>query len=79
MNKGITFFVSAHFHGEVVIYYANTKSLAKEFLEILVFEYRVGGQLKICNDVFFDADSGSPRMMLSKHATLRSYERKTAF
>ena len=38
----------------------NTKSLAKEFSEILIFEYF--GYLKIGFDVFFDADSESPRM-----------------
>ena len=38
----------------------NTKSLAKEFSKILTFEYL--GYLKIGFDVFFDADSESPRM-----------------
>ena len=38
----------------------NTKSLAKEFSKILIFEYF--GCLKIGIDVFFDADSESPRM-----------------
>ena len=37
-----------------------TKSLAKEFSKILIFEYF--GYLKISFDVFFDADSESPRM-----------------
>ena len=42
--------------------YTNTKSLAKEFSKILIFEYF--GYLKtgINADVFFDADSESPRM-----------------
>ena len=38
----------------------NTKSLAKEFSKILIFEYF--GYLKVGFDVFFDADSESPRM-----------------
>ena len=38
----------------------NTKSLAKEFSKILIFEYF--GYLTIGFDVFFDADSESPRM-----------------
>ena len=38
----------------------NTKSLAKEFSKILIFEYF--GYLKMGFDVFFDADSESPRM-----------------
>ena len=38
----------------------NTKSLAKEFSEILNFEYF--GHLKIGIDVFLDADSESLRM-----------------
>ena len=38
----------------------NTKSLAKEFSKILIFEYF--GHLKTGFDVFFDADSESPRM-----------------
>ena len=38
----------------------NTKSLAKEFSEILIFEYF--GYSKIGYDVFFYADSESPRM-----------------
>ena len=38
----------------------NTKSLAKEFSKILIFEYF--GYLRIGVDVFFDADSESPRM-----------------
>ena len=38
----------------------NTKSLAKEFSKILIFEYF--GYLKIGFNVFFDADSKSPRM-----------------
>ena len=40
--------------------FANTKSLAKEFSKILIFEYF--GYMKIGFDVFFDADSESPRM-----------------
>ena len=40
--------------------YTNTKSLAKEFSKILIFEYF--GYLRIDFDVFFDADSESPRM-----------------
>ena len=43
-----------------VIFLTNTKSLAKEFFKILIFEYF--GRLKIGFDVFFDADSESPRM-----------------
>ena len=43
-----------------LINYTNTKSLAKEFSKILIFEYF--GYLKIGFDVFFDADSESPRM-----------------
>ena len=38
----------------------NIKSLAKEFSEILTFEYF--GYLKMGYDVFFDVDSESPRM-----------------
>ena len=38
----------------------NTKSLAKEFSEILIFEYF--GCLKMVFDVFFDADSESTHM-----------------
>ena len=38
----------------------NTKSLAKEFSKILIFEYF--GHLKIGLDVFFDADFESSRM-----------------
>ena len=38
----------------------NTKSLAKEFSKILIFEYF--GYLRKGFDVFFDADSESPRM-----------------
>ena len=38
----------------------NAKSLAKEFSKILIFEYF--RYLKIGFDVFFDADSESPRM-----------------
>ena len=38
----------------------NTKSPAKEFSEILIFEPY--SYLKIGVDVFFDADSESPRM-----------------
>ena len=38
----------------------NTKSLAKEFSEILTFEFF--GYMKTGFDVFFDADSESPRM-----------------
>ena len=38
----------------------NTKSLAKEFSKILIFE--CFGDLKTGVDVFFDADSESPRM-----------------
>ena len=38
----------------------NTKSLAKEFSKILIFEYF--GCMKVGFDVFFDADSESPRM-----------------
>ena len=38
----------------------NTKSLAKEFSKILIFEYL--RYLRIGFDVFFDADSESPRM-----------------
>ena len=37
-----------------------TKSLAKEFSKILIFEYF--GYLKTDFDVFFDADSESPRV-----------------
>ena len=40
--------------------FTNTKSLAKEFSEILIFEYF--GYLKFGFNVFFDADSESPRM-----------------
>ena len=39
---------------------SGTKSLAKEFSEILIFEYF--GCLKMGIDVFFDADSESPPM-----------------
>ena len=46
-----------HRHG---ISGTNTKSLAKEFSKILIFEYFV--HLKTGFDVFFDADSKSPRM-----------------
>ena len=42
------------------IFSTNTKSLAKEFTKILIFEYF--RYLKIVVDVFFDADSKSPRM-----------------
>ena len=38
----------------------NTKSLAKKFSKILIFEYF--RYSKIGFDVFFDADSESPRM-----------------
>ena len=38
----------------------NTKSLAKEFSKILLFDYFE--YMKISFDVFFDADSESPRM-----------------
>ena len=38
----------------------NTKSLAKEFSKILIFEYF--RYFRIGFDVFFDADSESPRM-----------------
>ena len=38
----------------------NTKSLAKEFSEILIFEYFA--YLKMSSYVFFDADSESTRM-----------------
>ena len=38
----------------------NTKSLAKEFSEVLIFEYF--GYVKAGSDVFFDANSESPRM-----------------
>ena len=38
----------------------NTKSLAKEFSKILIFEYF--GYLSSGFDVFFNADSESPRM-----------------
>ena len=38
----------------------NTKSLAKEFSKILIIEYF--DYVKIGFDVFFDADSESPRM-----------------
>ena len=41
-------------------YSTNTNSLAKEFLKILIFEYF--GYLKVGFEVFFDADSESPRM-----------------
>ena len=41
-------------------YTTNTKSLAKEFSEILIFEYF--GLSRMGSDVFFDADSESPRM-----------------
>ena len=40
--------------------YTNTKSLAKEFSEILIYEYF--GYLRMVSDVFFDADSESPHM-----------------
>ena len=58
-------FVSAAGHVTLVCCVAanantNTKSLAKEFSEILIFEYF--GYLRIGFDVFFDADSESPRM-----------------
>ena len=43
-----------------VVFTTNTKSLAKEFSKILIFEYF--GYLRIGNDVFFDADFESPRM-----------------
>ena len=39
---------------------SGTKSLAKEFSEILKFEYF--GCLKVGIEVFFDADSESPHM-----------------
>ena len=45
---------------DVVLNVTNTKSLAKEFSKILIFDYF--GYLKIGFDVFFDADSESPRM-----------------
>ena len=54
-----------------------TKSLAKEFSKILIFEYF--GYLRIGIDVFFDADSESPRMTWGKNATLRRYGRKIYF
>ena len=41
-------------------WFTNTKSLAKEFSKILIFEYF--GHLKTGFSVFFDADSESPRM-----------------
>ena len=44
----------------IILHNTNTKSLAKEFLEILIFEYF--GYLKMGLDVSFDADSESPRM-----------------
>ena len=44
----------------VIMIDTNTKSLAKEFSKILIFEYF--GYSKIDSDVFFDADSESPRM-----------------
>ena len=40
----------------------NTKSLAKEFSKILTFEYFGYVTVLIGFDVFFDADSESPRM-----------------
>ena len=40
--------------------YTNTKSLAKEFSKILIFEYF--GYLRIGLDVFLDADFESPHM-----------------
>ena len=43
-----------------IMHCTNTKSLAKEFSEILIFEYF--GYLRIGFYVFFDADSESPRM-----------------
>ena len=42
------------------MYDTNTKSLAKEFSKILIFEYFQ--YLQVGFDVFFDADSESPRM-----------------
>ena len=42
------------------IFGTNTKSLAKEFSKILIFEYFEN--LATGFDVFFDADSESPRM-----------------
>ena len=42
-----------------VLVCANIKSLAKEFLEILTFEYFECQKTDF--DVFFDADSESPR------------------
>ena len=44
----------------IPMFLTNTKSLAKEFSKILIFENF--GYLKIGFDVFFDADSESPRM-----------------
>ena len=40
---------------QLLAWSTNTKSLAKEFSKILLFEYF--GYLKIGLDVFFDADS----------------------
>ena len=44
----------------VLAFSTNTKSLAKEFSEILIFEYFEYSKIDL--DVFFDADSESPRM-----------------
>ena len=57
--------------------FAHTKSLAKEFSEILTFEYF--GYLKIGFDVFFNINSESPYMTWGKNATLKSYGQKTNF
>ena len=55
----------------------NTKSLAKEFSEILIFEYF--GYFKIGFDVFLTLIPNHPRMTSGKNANLRSNGRKTHF
>ena len=49
-----------NFENEILIECTNTKSLAKKFSKILAFEYF--GYENAGFDVFFDADSESPRM-----------------
>ena len=68
---GIVFFYN------MVAIRTNTKSLAKEFSEILIFEYF--GYFKIGFDVFLTLIPNHPRMTSGKNANLRSNGRKTHF
>ena len=81
-SRGVAAFGgSVHHCSEIiqhkVLSHAHANSLAKEFSEILTFEYF--GHFKTGCKVFFYADSGSSRVAQGKNATLRSYRPKTAF